>query len=135
MFTNCGAYQSENSIFNPNTGYCIDPNDYSQNQSHAIFPVLCPITVNLVNADDIDDITMYPNPSNGNVSIFIGLNSESMVNVKVINSLGQVVKSNKIQNGNGGKIDFDLSSCSNGIYFVEIQTSKSIVTKRLILNK
>lgn len=108
---------------------------YEAKMSHAIFPVLCPITVGLENAADVDDFNLFPNPSNGMVSVMVGLNNESAVNITIFNALGQVVKTAKMQNGNGGKVDFDLSSCSNGVYFVEIQTGKSIVTKRLMLNR
>lgn len=105
------------------------------NLSLYIVPVLCPVTTAIEESKDIDDISIYPNPSNGIISIMIGLNEASDVKINVSNALGQIVKSADMKSGNGGKVDFDLSGNRSGIYFVEIKTKSSIVTRRLILNK
>lgn len=100
-----------------------------------IIPVLCPATVGIEDSKDIDDLSIYPNPSNGTISIMVGLNTDSDVKINIYNTLGQVIKSADMQSGNGGKVDFDLSKSNNGVYFIEVKTKSSVVTKRLILNK
>lgn len=108
---------------------------WGSNLSLYIVPVLCPVTTAIEELKDIDDISIYPNPSNGTISIMIGLNKDSDVKINVYNTLGQIVKSADMKSGTGGKVDFDLSGSRSGIYFVEIKTKSSIVTRRLILNK
>lgn len=102
----------------------------------AIMPVLCPMTTSDKDmAGDVDNISIYPNPSTGAVSVMIGLNKISEVKLEVYNSVGQLVKSSVMQSGNGGRVDFDLSDKDAGMYFMKIQTESSVVTKRVIINK
>lgn len=103
--------------------------------SYYIVPVLCSVTTDIEKSGDIDDISIYPNPSNGIISIMIGLNKDSDVKINVFNTLGQNVKSADMKSGNGGKIDFDLSGNNNGVYFIEVKTKSSVITKRVILDK
>lgn len=102
----------------------------------AIMPVLCPMTTsdNAI-AADVDNISLYPNPSTGAISVMVGLNKVSEVNLEVYNSVGQLITAAAMQSGNGGRIDFDLSGKDAGMYFVKIQTQSSVITKRLIINK
>ena len=112
-----------------------DPADYGINLSQVIDPVLCSPTVGITANSDVEDITLAPNPSNGLVSVFVGLNTASSVSVRIMNSLGQVVKTDKMNAGFGGKVDFDFTNYSNGVYFVEVRTGSSVSTKRLVINK
>ena len=107
---------------------------WGSNLSLYVVPVLCPATTAIEESKDIDNISIYPNPSNGTISVMIGLNKESGVKINIYNTLGQIVKSEEMK-GNGGKVDFDLSGNNNGVYFVEMKTNSSVVTRRLILNK
>lgn len=106
------------------------------NLSLYIAPVMCSMTTELeTGADDIDNISVYPNPSNGIVSVMVGLNKSSTVKLTVYNGMGQLVRVSEMESGNGGKADFDLSAYKNGVYFVKIETESSVVTKRVVLNK
>ncbi len=100
-----------------------------------IQPVLCSPSTSIEKPQDIDNINIYPNPSNGIISVMLGLNKDSDVKINVYNTLGQIVKSADMKSGYGGKVDFDLTGHNNGIYIVEIKTKSSVVTRRLILNK
>jgi PKD repeat protein len=110
--------------------------DWGLNLSLYIAPVLCPITTTVKRpAGDVDDISIYPNPSNALISVMVGLNKTSEVKIEIYNSIGQLINSAKMETGNGGKVDFDLSGNNNGVYFVKVQTGSSVSTKRVILRK
>lgn len=111
--------------------------DWGLNISLYIVPVLCSPTTAIADADvtDVDNISIYPNPSNGIISVLVGLNKDSDVKIEVYNATGQRIKSADMQFGTGGKLDFDLSGNSNGVYFVKVQTKSSVLTKRILLSK
>ena len=76
--------------------------------------------------------TMYPSPSKGILNI--DLRNEVAVNaVEVYNVTGQLVASfnNQLQTKN----TFDLSSQSNGLYFVRINTAKGTFSKSFVIAK
>jgi hypothetical protein len=78
------------------------------------------------------NITIFPNPTSGAIQIKI---KEWISDFKyeIYNTLGQVVRLNKLQNNE----IIDLGNLSNDIYFIkitEIDTNRSIV-KKIVLNK
>lgn len=104
------------------------------NTSLYIAPVFCSMTTE-IEASDVDNFSVYPNPSNGIVSVMVGLNKNSDIKVFVYNSLGQIIKSADMESGYGGKVDFNLSDTNDGLYFIRIQTGTSVTTKRVMLTK
>jgi PKD repeat protein len=83
-------------------------------------------------------LAVYPNPTNGEVTIVIEHLADRDVEVKLVNILGAEVmhlfEGNVISNYQS--IDADLSNLENGIYFISVYADgKSIVTDKLILYK
>lgn len=68
-------------------------------------------------------ITVYPNPTNGLVHIEIP--DQTIANIKVYNMQGQIIKETT-------ESRLDLSSYSNGMYFLKAQTKKGIYSYKLI---
>jgi len=71
--------------------------------------------------------SVYPNPSNGQI-IISNSNNESY-NVKIINTLGEIIIS-KTLNGNKS---FDLNKYGKGIYLIEMSNNNSIKTQKVII--
>jgi hypothetical protein len=79
--------------------------------------------------DIIENISIYPNPSNGKVNI--NNPSQKTLKVEVLNLLGDVVSTTDFT---GQQTSLDLSNENKGIYFVRITNeSGSRLTKKLIL--
>lgn len=79
-------------------------------------------------------LTIYPNPSNGLIKIDFGGDLSSSM-FKIHNTLGQEVFSEIINTSN--QLDsrsIDLNDKEPGIYFLSIQSTKTLTTKKLILN-
>jgi len=84
---------------------------------------------NSMNEIENSSFAVFPNPSTGNFTIN---SSEKISSVAVMNMLGE-----KIYSENYSFVNFriDLSSQSNGIYFIQIRTDKGIATQKLVLQK
>jgi hypothetical protein len=72
---------------------------------------------------------MFPNPTNGNITISLNTVSQHIV-VKVTNSLGQVIISK--EEFNTTQFDIDLSQMSTGIYYIHINDGEKSNTQKVI---
>jgi hypothetical protein len=71
-------------------------------------------------------INIYPNPSNGNISI---ISASNIDNIKVTDMLGQIVYEARPNNEN------TILQINNvGVYFVTITNGKEVSTKKVIVN-
>jgi len=78
---------------------------------------------------------VYPNPNNGAFNIYMKLDKPTDVHIRVINVVGQEITGKFVQGMTEGKVDIDMGSQPNGIYFVELNTgSKTIVKKINVLH-
>ncbi|MFI5201213.1 MAG: T9SS type A sorting domain-containing protein [Candidatus Kapaibacterium sp.] len=76
----------------------------------------------------VDSIEVYPNPTLDRVSILSG--GTSILGVRVLNVLGTDVLDLPKVNGPG--LTFDLSKLPSGTYFLEIETAKGMVLRKVI---
>lgn len=74
------------------------------------------------------NILIYPNPSFGIVNIS---SDEIIENLTVYSSIGQLVINNSPKTRN---FKVNLSSYSKGIYYINIKTNNSIISKKIITN-
>ncbi len=78
-----------------------------------------------VSENNITNFSMYPNPSNGKVT----LNTQSVSQVQLISIVGELVWTKTIN----GAQEIDLSQLSKGSYFVKVSAKGSTETKKLII--
>jgi hypothetical protein len=77
------------------------------------------------------NVDLFPNPSSGNLTI-VGLQENEHSTINITEVTGKVVYSQKTINAT---TDLDISSLSNGIYLVEIQSGGAKLVKKLLLAK
>jgi bacillopeptidase F len=82
-----------------------------------------------INETNIQDISIYPNPTNGLFNIDLGNSSQGIYSIIITDMLGKVVHNNQT---NKSKTVIDLSHLNNGIYLINIQNKDSKITKKLI---
>ncbi len=75
-----------------------------------------------------NELTISPNPTNGVVHVV--LPEESMNELVVISSLGQIVLKIEISNSNRNQ-KIDLSDYPSGIYLLKVETKEGIITKKI----
>ncbi|MEC4004326.1 T9SS type A sorting domain-containing protein [Flavobacterium sp. SUN052] len=77
--------------------------------------------------------TVYPNPTNGIVNVDYNLVDSSNVIVRLTNIQGQIVSETKMDKLSGFQSDaFDLSSQSNGMYFLNISNTTESFTVKIV---
>lgn len=77
-----------------------------------------------------ESISIYPNPTNGEVMIQVPYMLS--MDLKVYNAIGQIILSRKLDMA---ATKIDLSNNLNGIYLFEIKTPQGNITKKVILNR
>ncbi|MES2799769.1 MAG: T9SS type A sorting domain-containing protein [Bacteroidota bacterium] len=77
----------------------------------------------------LSDVTVFPNPTNGS---FFLKNVENVVAVKIVNALGQEVKS--VRNNASSVLSIDLDGKS-GVYFVKLTAKDGQTTTRKVIVK
>ncbi len=77
------------------------------------------------------EISVYPNPTNG----VLNVDFKNASSIKVLNTLGSVIYEAKTDQPTEGTKNIDLSSFSNGIYFINVSNGKESLNYKFILNK
>lgn len=82
------------------------------------------------------NVTIYPNPSNGETNITMNSRNSGKAALKVINTLGQVVytKTTTLNTG-ANTLQFDAKGLAAGIYNVVVDTEQGSVVKKLTVSK
>ena len=80
-----------------------------------------------INDYELNNVVVYPNPTNGTVQI---QNTESMIqNVEVYDAYGKLLNAVTV---NDNTAALDLSGYAAGTYFVKIMMENGVVTKRVV---
>ena len=77
---------------------------------------------------DINNLTIYPNPSSGIFNIMT--QNSTIEGIEIYDVLGKQIDFN-INNQDNTNLVLDLSNASTGIYFVKIKSNNQVVTKKI----
>ncbi len=77
---------------------------------------------------------IYPNPASNNATLAIDLKENTSVELTVLNTVGQVVKTSKAAGQVGANnINIDLAGLSTGVYMVNVKVGNATSTKKLVV--
>jgi ABC-type sugar transport system ATPase subunit len=76
-------------------------------------------------------VSIYPNPANEKVNIFINSPKEETIKINVINALGQVIYSFEKEVLGEQTIQINTKNFAEGIYHINIQSSNSRFNKTI----
>ena len=84
---------------------------------------------------DIENINIYPNPSNSYFKINFVSKKSKEINLTITNSIGEYVYKRDIYNNEKQfDISINLNNYSKGIYLLRIENNYGILHKKLILH-
>jgi uncharacterized repeat protein (TIGR03803 family) len=138
-YTSDSVYNICMKIYLASGDSCIYCHSIGKDSSGAIFRN-AGFTINVHNANspagisqnllDENNITVFPNPTNG---IFQVLNTDYLISgTEVYNLLGESIYEHL---STFPSLQIDLSNQPNGIYFLSMKTDKGIRSKKIVLNK
>jgi hypothetical protein len=80
-----------------------------------------------------DIILTYPNPVNNILNISLGVNNKNFQKVLLYNSFGQKIYYSSLAD-NISNLQMNFQSLTNGIYILEIESSKSLCYKKICVH-
>lgn len=88
-------------------------------------------------ADDVYDVTVYPNPTANVAHIAFALENAASVKMEVFNTIGEMVYIEDAGIMSAGKqiLTFDGTDLNNGFYFVNLTIGDQIVSRKIALLK
>jgi hypothetical protein len=80
----------------------------------------------------------YPNPFNPSTTINFSVpNENTLVSLKIYNSLGQVVGTliNQVVHAGNHEVQFDAAGLSSGVYFYTLSAGNFVDSKKMVVMK
>ena len=118
---------------------CVTPNQVTRMQA-AVSTYLITVAnsgncsgVGIDETNVINNVNIYPNPSNGLLNVNFNLLNPSNVVVSVYNMIGEKVVSYNKENASAVNTTLDLSKCASGVYFVKITSTNQTLTQKISL--
>jgi hypothetical protein len=97
-----------------------------------VFIIVTPTPTGMEDTPALSKFIMYPNPSNGFVTVSIGTDLSSTALIKVHDVFGKTVFESRAKTGS---INLNLSGYSPGIYLVSLEDDGTRTTKSLVIQK
>jgi len=113
-------------------GLFIDPTGLIDNASTSMIAEASQIGIAEM-AGNNNEVTLYPNPSGNNSTIYLNLQKEAAVQVAIYNVTGELVAKKEYGKLTGGMmLPIESSQFSSGLYFVNVTIDGKLTTKKLV---
>ena len=77
---------------------------------------------------------VFPNPAKNNAQVNVSLVNNAKIQIDVLNTVGQIVKSVKTNGQSGSNtVNVDLNGLASGIYLVNVKVDNASSTKKLVI--
>ena len=76
------------------------------------------------------DITIYPNPSKGNLHFCTNSNQEQVISINVYTVFGK-----QVYTSSNNQSNINLSHLEAGVYYAELNTQENSITKKIVIEK
>jgi photosystem II stability/assembly factor-like uncharacterized protein len=123
-------------FFDSNTGWAGSFNLSSTNDGIYKWDPTVLGTTGITNAkQSMDNITVYPVPTNNVVNIQLGKVDDENMTIAIYNMVGSKIISKQLKAVSNDLIQFDLSDKDAGLYFINITNGGKTITKKITVIK
>ena len=85
---------------------------------------------------DIDAISVFPNPTSGDIKVALHAYLGEQVTVKLLNQYGQTLEEKRFVELTDELASFDMKRYPDGLYFISVQAEgKRVITRRFVVGK
>ena len=131
--TTTGTYYVQvygySSAFNANSCYSL-----RVNTSSSSFRTIEGAETESIDVQAIDEVTLFPNPSNGNFTVSVLSDNEADVTIAVYDITSKAILRETFNSTKGeNSFNLDLQGRAKGIYFVEVKHGETKTIKKLIV--
>jgi uncharacterized repeat protein (TIGR03803 family) len=82
----------------------------------------------------VNNIEVSPNPNRGKFNLNLDLSNQQDVNVKIMNTLGQLIEEENYGKLTGKVTEhFDMSQYGKGVYFITVRTNNSVQNCKVVI--
>ncbi len=110
-----------------------DSQSWGLDVSLAVFPVVCDASLGTENIAGMNEVTLYPNPTDGIINLI--LPQSATYDLLIYDVMGRLIISKTIVNEGEFAHSLDLSGQKNGIYFIEIRQGNTTTSKKIIVSQ
>ncbi|WMX12759.1 T9SS type A sorting domain-containing protein [Aureispira sp. CCB-E] len=93
------------------------------------------IALDVTTIDDDANLSMYPNPTSGNVFVDLNLNEQMDVQIQIATVTGQVLMTHQFNQTQNSKFELETAQLPTGVYMVTFSIGSDQLTKKLIVTK
>lgn len=98
--------------------------------------LVVPVKIVSVPEMAIDHLSIYPNPTDGNLQVNFNSSISQAIDIRVMNTVGQLLFADSVNNFSGPyQRTYDLSSLPSGVYLFQIVTELGSRTERVVVQK
>ena len=95
--------------------------------------ITCTLYDGMENCTESDRVEIYPNPTNGKLTIINNVKEGNIDKIYVYDNLGKIVDRYDVKDVDGSRYEVDLSGRDGGVYFVKLIYDDRIITRKIIV--
>lgn len=87
------------------------------------------------NQKEIQSFELFPNPTNGHVTLLFDFENTDNIQIKLFNLMGQLILTDEVKHKSGKTFyEMDLSTLSHGMYIINVTTGDNTISQKVIKN-
>jgi len=84
--------------------------------------------------DFIQNLNVFPNPSQGNFIVIFKSSIKDPIEIRVVDAIGELVHKREAKTNNGiYREEFVMNEMATGVYYIQIATDKAMINKRIVV--
>src|SRR5262249_52944533 len=114
--------------------YTVTLSAYNSGCYDTISQVITILTTGISTLDPATALSIFPNPSNGMITVSVTIRTAQQIHLVVTNAIGEIIYETAPVTTSNHVFNIDLSNEGKGIYSIQLKTNNNCVTRKLIID-